>query len=311
MSYKSDLFKADRIDEAREFPEVLLIDNCSACNLQCTMCDHRNIKKYRKVEIMDMGLYRRIVDEIAGENPSARVWEIFFGDPFLCRDMPGRIAYAKEKGLTDVVLNSNGVLMSGKKALAVIKAGLDSMYVGIDAAGRETYDKIRVGGNFTVAVRNVLAYRDMLASHGSAEQKLFVQFVISDINENEVGPFTEFWKKEGVNVKIRPKISWAGLVKAANLYENECVQRKPCYWLMQTINICTDGRAALCSVDIHCRVSCGDVSKSSIKEVWHGKLKEYRKMHKQLRFDELPPVCRDCSDWQSAYAEFEYSGTVE
>lgn len=301
---KSDIEKADRITEAEAFPEVILIDNCNACNLECSMCDHRNMKKYRKIQLMDFGLYQKIIDEIALENPNARVWEIFFGDPFMCGDMAKRIRYAKSKGLTDVVLNTNGVLMTEKRAEAIVKAGLDAMYVGIDAATADTYQKVRIGGEYSRAVENTLRYRDLLAKYGRPDQQLFVQFVVSGVNENEVDDFKRFWKNEGVNIKIRPKVSWAGLVEAKNLHDNIQVQRKPCYWLMRTINICADGEVALCSVDVHCRVKCGNVNHSTVKEIWKDTLKDYRSLHKQCKFDQLPQMCRECSDWQSAYAEY-------
>ena len=268
------------------------------------MCDHPNMTKHRKVQIMDMGLYQKIIDEIAMENPAARVWQIFFGDPFMCRDMPERIRYAKGRGLTDVVLNTNGMLMKPEKARAVIEAGLDVMYVGIDAADAGTYEKIRVGGKYETAVANVQAYRDILKEIGRPEQKLFVQFVVSDINEHQLEAFKTFWTSEGVNVKIRPKVSWAGLVNADNLRDNAQVNRRPCYWLMRTINICADGQVALCSVDVHCRVPCGDSKTHTIKELWGGLLQQYRRMHNEGRFSELPAMCRECRDWQSAYAEY-------
>ena len=309
MRYKSDISKANRTREAISFPRVILIDNCNACNLHCSMCDHKNMKKYRKVQLMDMRLYRKLIDEIAFENPEARVWEIFFGDPFMCRDMAKRIRYAKNKGLKDVVLNSNGVMMSKKRAQEVIEAGLDSMYVGIDASNEHTYNRIRIGGNFSRVVKNVLQYRDLLERYGSKEQKLFTQFVVSDINEHEVDDFQAFWNENDISVKIRPKVSWAGLVDATNLQDNEQVVRKPCYWLMQTINICANGEVALCSVDVHCRVKCGNTNHNTIKELWQGKLKKYRAMHNEGRFNELPKMCRECSDWQSGYADFALSGS--
>lgn len=46
---------------------------------------------------MEFDLYKRIIDEVAVINPGARIWEIFYGDPFLCIDMADRIKYAKEK----------------------------------------------------------------------------------------------------------------------------------------------------------------------------------------------------------------------
>ncbi len=305
MTYKSNIQKADRVTESKYFPQVVLIDNTNACNLRCSMCDHKNMEQYRKVQVMDVKLYKTIIDEIAKENPDARVWQIFFGDPFLCKDMADRIRYAKDKGLTDVVLNTNGQLMTRERTLPLIEAGLDAMYVGIDAANAETYEQIRVGGKFETAVSNVLVYRDLLREVGQDGQKLYVQFVVSDINQDQVEDFKEFWNKEGVVVKIRPKVSWAGLVDASNLQPNTIITRRPCYWLMRTINICSDGRVAFCSVDVHCRVPCGNVYEQSIKELWqNGLLKEYRRMHLENRFEELPEMCRNCPDWQSGYAEF-------
>ena len=73
MGYKSNLEKAYRTTEAVDFPETILIDNCSACNLKCPICDHKNLSKFRKIETMEMTLYRKIIDEIAEERPQTRV----------------------------------------------------------------------------------------------------------------------------------------------------------------------------------------------------------------------------------------------
>jgi MoaA/NifB/PqqE/SkfB family radical SAM enzyme len=170
---RSRIEQADRTQEAVDFPKVVLIDNMSACNLRCSMCDHDNIRDYRKMIRMDKKLFQKIIDEVAEKRPDARVWMIFFGEPALCRDMDERIFYAKEAGLTDVVLNSNGCLVDEKKAKAWIQAGLDALYVGVDAYTPESYEKIRVGGDYETTVANVLRYRDLLKEFGRPEQRLY------------------------------------------------------------------------------------------------------------------------------------------
>ena len=241
----------------------------------------------RKVRRLDWNLYTKLIDEIAKERPDARVWEIFFGDPCLCKDMAERIRYAKNKGLTDVVLNSNGLFLTKKVSAQYVRAGLDYMYVGIDASTKATYDKIRIGGDFNTVIRNVLDYR-------SITDRIFVQFVDDDLNRHEMEEFKAYWKKHDVKVKIRPKVSWIGRIHAKNLLGLK--RNQNCYWLENSFNVLSDGRVALCACDVHCVLDCGNVNESTIKEIWGGKLKEYREKN--------PPECLQCRDWESAYAEY-------
>lgn len=285
-----------------DFPSTVVIDNAGFCNLSCVMCDHKNIGKYRSVGRMDFGLYKSIVEQIASENRCARIWEIFFGEPCLCKDMHARIKYAKDCGLTDVVLNSNGVLLDEAKSKVYIESGLDCMYIGLDAVSEETYNKIRVGGNFNEVVKNIFIYRDMLHKIGNANQKLFVQFIESNVNLHELNSFVDFWKKEGVEVKVRKMISWAGVVDTGVVVGS--TDRVPCYWLAQTMVVCSDGRVALCASDVHCRVVCGDITKYSMKDIWNTSLKKYRDTHTSMEWGALPEICKNCHDWYCGRAEY-------
>jgi len=284
------------------FPLVILIDNSSFCNLRCSMCDHKNISKHRKKQIMSMQLYTKLIDEIAAKRPNTRVWEIFFGDPFCCPDMPERVMYAKQSGLTDVVLNTNGLAMFTTNAKKLIDAGLDVLYVGIDAIREETYNRIRVGGNLQRVTKNVLNYKRLLEKIGTKNQKLFVQLVEVDQSADEIQEFKNFWSNEGVAVKIRPKVSWGGLITADNL--NKEMPRVPCKWLMESFSVCADGRVALCAVDLHCSTICGDCNENTIEEIWNSKLKKFREMQQCDQYHLLPPFCKDCLDWQSANCKY-------
>ncbi|ABR30373.1 hypothetical protein SU69_02600 [Thermosipho melanesiensis] len=282
------------------FPSVVLIDSISYCNLKCAMCPHKDMT--RKPGIMSWKLYKKIVDEIAIEKPEARVWITFFGEGLMLNDLDKRIKYAKEKGLKDVVLNSNGNLLNKKWAERLIKAGLDVLYIGIDAFEEDTYKKIRVKGNLTKVIEGVLIYKKLLDEIGEKTQKLVVQFVEMPENENELEKFVDFWKKQGVYVKIRPKVSWAGKVKAENLKDFKF--RLPCNWAMNSINISDQGKICMCAVDLNCEVIFGDVNKQSIKEIWNTTLKEFRLNHLEGKWDKLPKLCRNCKDWQSSYASY-------
>ncbi|MBI3399385.1 MAG: radical SAM protein [Deltaproteobacteria bacterium] len=292
-----------RLTDSGRFPKVILIDTISFCDLKCSMCGHKDMT--RKRGKMSMQLFRKIIDEIAETNKDTRVWMVFFGEALILKKTTlfPMIRYAKEKGLTDVVLNSNANLLDEDAAEGLIKSGLDAIYIGIDAFTEKTYAKVRVGGDYHKVVSNVRNLVRLKKEMAAEKPLVYVQFVEMEVNSIEVNNFIEFWKKEGAIAKIRPMVSWAGLVHASNLTipkEN----RWPCYWAMQTMSIADDGRVVMCAVDVDARFIAGDINQESIKSVWNGKLKDIRKLHHKGEFNKLPFPCRDCKDWQSARADY-------
>ncbi len=296
-----------RLTDSGSFPNVVLIDTISFCDLKCSMCGHKDMS--RKRGKMSMELFRKIIDEIADTDKNIRVWMVFFGEALLLKKTTlfPMIQYAKDNGLTDVVLNSNANLLDEDAAKGLIKSGLDAIYVGIDAFAKETYAKLRVGGDYYKVVTNVRNLIKLKKELKTERPQVYVQFVEMESNKHEVNDFIEFWKNEGAIVKIRPMVSWAGLVNAPNL-TIPMQERWPCYWAMQTMSIADDGKVVMCAVDVDARFVAGDINQESIKSAWNGKLKEIRQMHQKSEFDKLPFPCKECKDWQSARADY-YNNT--
>ena len=294
-----------RVEDAGDFPKVVLIDTISYCNLKCSMCVHKKME--RKKGIMPWGLFAKIIDEIAEVDRNIRVWMVFFGEALILKKSKpsifDMITYAKSKGLTDVVLNSNANLLDHGAAKGLIQSGLDAIYIGIDAFKPETYAKIRVGGNYEKAVQNTIHLIELKKLMNSEKPEVFIQFVEMDDNSKEKEAFIDFWKRQSAIVKIRPKVSWAGLIDAPNLVlDNK--DRWPCYWAMRTMSITDTGKVVTCAVDLDAKYIAGDVNGQSLKEVWNGKLKKIRQFHASKKFEALPDNCRNCRDWQSARADY-------
>jgi len=311
---KDDILRSQieqgRLTDSGEFPKVVLIDTVSFCNLACSMCVHPEMT--REKGVMSWGLFTKIIDEVAAEDKNVRVWMVFFGEPLILKNRKpsifDMIRYAKDKGLTDVVTNTNANLMDADASRKLIEAGLDAIYIGVDAFTSETYSKIRVKGDYDSTVNNIQHLLRLKKKMKSDKPEVFVQFVEMDNNAGEKDEFISFWSEQGAKVKIRPKVSWAGLIDAPNLVlENE--DRWPCYWAMQTMSITDTGKVVTCAVDLDARFIAGDVNEVNLKDVWNGKLKELRSLHREKRFADLPEICRNCKDWQSARAD--YYTTVE
>lgn len=294
-----------RLEDTGDFPKVILIDTISYCNLRCSMCVHK--KMMRKKGIIPWSLLTKVIDEIAEVDKNVRVWMVFFGEALILKKRKpsifDMITYAKDKGLTDVVLNSNANLLDHEAARSLIQSGLDAIYIGIDAFKPETYAKIRVGGNYEKAVENTKHLIELKKKMNSEKPEVFVQFVEMEANSKEKEAFIEFWNRQGAIVKIRPKVSWAGLIDAPNLVlDNK--ERWPCYWAMRTMSITDTGKVVTCAVDLDAKYVAGDVNRRSLKEVWNGELKRIRQFHASKNFEALPENCRCCRDWQSARADY-------
>ena len=184
---KNEIFRKQlhqgRLKDSGDFPSVVLVDSISCCDLRCSMCVHKDMT--RKKGVMPWGLFTKIIDEIAREKKDARVWMVFFGEALILkRSKPSifdMISYAKAQGLTDVVLNSNANLLDSESARQLVGAGLDAIYIGIDSFNTETYDKLRVGGNYKKVVNNVIGLLNERRALKSRSRSI-PSFVVMDVN---------------------------------------------------------------------------------------------------------------------------------
>ena len=286
-----------------DFPNVVLVDTISYCNLRCSMCSHKDMT--RKKGRMSWKLFKKIVDEIAEEDKNTRVWLVFFGEALLLKKTKPSIfdmvTYCKSIGLNHVILNSNGCLLDKESSEKLIDAGLDAIYIGIDGFSEETYNKLRVGGNYKQVVQNVLDLLEVKKAKNS-DIDIQVQFVEMPENEGEKDDFIKFWTSEGVNVKIRKKLSWAGLIESKTVEEMN-VDRHACYWIMNSMSITDTGKVTTCAADPNARYVAGDVTKQTVKEVWKGGLKDLRDLHRNEEWDKLPYPCNECKDWKVSYKD--------
>lgn len=288
------------------FPAEIAIETHSFCNLQCIVCPHVRMK--RKKGKMATELFHKIVDEVAAVSPDTRLWLAIMGEPCLDKDIVAHCKYVQSKGLKRVHLNSNGTFLEGDVARGVLEAGVQSIYVAIDACTEETYLSVRPGGDFHRTVRNVenlLKLRDEIPG---CRTEIVVQFIVMDENAHETDAFHGYWIERGAVVKLRLRQGWGQMVTTPDL-TNEDVERFPCPWLLRTMNIHWTGHVTQCDVDFEEDHPAGDINAQSIAEVWHDDLAHRREKHWEGDFSH--PLCKDCKDWSAGRAEFFYPDSAE
>lgn len=305
----SPLYKGDRSAKAaflarlesrqriHDFPPQVVIETTAACNLRCAHCGHHVMSRPRGH--MPMALYRRIVDEIAETAPGTEVWPTFYGEAFvLDYRLFYMLQYAKRRGLTNLVLNTNGTRFGGEVAEWVIESGLDLVMFSLDGFTAPVFESIRVGARRDEVFANIERLLILKATRRAETPRVEVQFSMMDANEHEVDAFRAYWLARGADVKIREKLTWGGTVAAANL--DPQMDRIACPWALRTCAIHWNGDVVACAVDYEGRFAAGNVERQTIREIWNGPHRALQNLHLRHDFAGLPPPCRDCLDWQVA-----------
>ena len=100
---------------------------------------------------------QEIIDEGA-KNGLRAIRLNYINEPLIRKDIIKFIEYAKKAGILDIYLSTNGSLLTEKIIRELINSGLTRLQVSIDATTKETFNKIRQGGNFDAVVRNTLNF---------------------------------------------------------------------------------------------------------------------------------------------------------
>ena len=292
--------------ELHPFPRVVIVEVAAGCNLACTMCPEKTMTRPRG--LMNLELFRRIVDEIADTDPTIELWAPIMGEVFMHRDRVfDYIDYAKDRALTSVSLNSNLVLFRPAWIDRLARSRLDRIVVGLDAATQSTYRAIRADPNprrthnFARVEDNIQALLQAKAAGRLPHLEIVLQFIVQEANAFEEDAFRARWASTGATLKFRHKLGWGTAIPAPALAIESRTRTVPCPWLMRTLSVHWTGQVAQCDARWDGAEYVGDLNRQKIREVWMGDLLRRRKRHLFSDFDFDP--CRDCRDWQCGRSE--------
>ena len=269
-------------DRARRLPDIVQIESTNLCNAKCVFCPRDEM--HRRQGIMDMDLYKKVVDECAALGIT-HVRMHNYGEAFLDRQLVEKVRYAKDKGIAEVGLISNGSLITEEIARGMIEAGLDAINISVDAAGKETFERTRVNLKYDTVIGNVRNLVRLRKEMGRKRPKLILSFVRQDNSADEQA-FIREWSQVADKVHITDLHNWAGTLNATSDV------RYPCYRLWLTFTVLWDGRVSLCCADFDGRNVLGDLRTSTIAQIWNAPA--YRAVRRQHLESGGPEICRSC-----------------
>lgn len=290
-----NLYDVEKTFRMSDFPLNIAIEVTNRCNLNCLMCT--NDKLTRKRGFMDMALYKKIIDETARKNPYARIWLDFYGEPLLLRyKLFYMIQYAKRSGLENVCLNTNATLMNPEISDMLLDSGIDFISFDIYGFSKEVLEKISVGADRDTVYQNVEYFLKRKQQLGRKEMVAEVKVLELGENKDEIDKIIYYWREKGAWTTLRRAITWGGAANCGIIHQLP-EHRIACGYAVGLCAITWEGNVATCALDADASTVYGNIGKNSIEEIWTIRNRELTRKHLEHRFDELPEICRTCTDW--------------
>lgn len=271
-----------------EFPLHLDIEAASVCNLKCKFCETTFEKIGTKSGYMDFETYQKIIDEgtkyglyAIKLNSGAR------GEPLLNKDIIKMIEYAKKKGIIDVYLNTNAVLLKREIGKKLIEAGMDRISISFEGTEPDIYEKYRVGAKFDKVKNNILEFIKLRNNLNSESPRIRIQTVATPELLPKIQEFGEYWSK------LVEEVAFIDFKDYSNKNKS-LISDWICPYLWQRMMITWDGTISVCGFDYSDNHKLGNAKRDSIRDAWNGKEMEHiRKLHREGKAHEIE-ICNGC-----------------
>jgi radical SAM protein with 4Fe4S-binding SPASM domain len=259
-----------------------------------------------------MALWRRVVDEVAQHGAALRITPD--GEPMLLKTWEEQVAYVQERGVATFAFNTNGMFLEGAKADVLLRESDTkvSVEVSLDGFYRDTYEQIRVRGDYRRILRNIMDFvmrRDKL---GRDNVKLMVSIVQQpEVSDEELRVFDRFWSRIADKVIIRNYVDTKGLTPKKQVDERQVAERWPCLVVFTRLVVTWDGRVRFCPDDWMKETTLTTLEEAgSLQAVWQSEaFRALRQSHLDRTFTH--PTCATCTDWKVIRWGFDYTKALQ
>lgn len=282
-----------------DFPLYISLETLLKCNFKCGMCPFSvpdELEKIHYPDEMSNEMFDRIVHE-AAEHDCPSMGFNTMNEPLMDQQIPERIKKASELGIFDSRMNTNGSLLTENRARRILDSGLARLLVGIDAATKETYDKVRIGGNYTKLMRNVERFLNLREQLNQKTPILRVSYVRMNINFEEQEAFFELWRDVADQVafqEYRPPSHDEGSFEDRHVGYTKIKPDYSCTQPWERFVIKGNGIITPCCSFHSYKLPQGNLDSTTIYQAWNSPgMKQLRK-HMKDRTWEQNPVCNAC-----------------
>lgn len=292
--YRDEWNSAGSVD--LPYPLHLNIELNFGCNLKCAFCPHslpiaewsydpapgKRISFDKYCEIIDEGASMGLKSVCLNGN----------NEPLVKKDIDKYIRYAVSKGILEVSLHTNALLLDEEMSKKIADSGLTIIMFSIDAFAADTYEKIRGSKEYDRVMHNIDNFLKMKGNLPLTK----VSFVKNKVNEDEVEEFVSYWEKRVDKIEIQ---SFSNLFighplcdEKSDKFHLEDVSMGDCYDPWRRLSIQNNGNVFPCCSTYGNEVVVGNIYNNSILEMWNSK--KFREIRDRINNDNQPYGCKKC-----------------
>ena len=190
------------------YPFTIEIEVTNKCNKKCIICEHT----YWSESNLDLSFedFKSIIDQFPGLKWINLTGE---GDIFLNKDYLRMIRYLKARDVVVFFSDSFDLLDEGV-SWELIKLGVDGIWMSIDAASKDTYEKIKAGCSFERSIGNIRTLIELKKKMKSPIPEVSFRYAVTTLNVQEMPQFVEWVHSLGGRDMLGPgsHIEFAGLL---------------------------------------------------------------------------------------------------
>ncbi|MEW6668828.1 MAG: radical SAM/SPASM domain-containing protein [Thermodesulfobacteriota bacterium] len=295
-------------------PFTILFDPSSICNFRCIQCFQsvHNVSQLMKKGIMRYEHFTRIVDDFkVWDGPKLKVIRfIGFGEPFLNKELPRMLRYAKQASLADrMEITSNCSLLTPTLSEQLVEHGLDYLRVSIYSPYQEKHEAVTHSAiDIRVIYDNLLRLQNIKLTHKSDRPFVYIK-MLDTFDERENRAFFTKYSTVADEILIEKPHNWLDMPDKdflRDLYKGkkeevmdrikyEATLKHVCPQPFKMMSIRFNGDVVVCDPDWLNHTKVGNALEQSVEEIWNGTaMFEFRRMQIENRRHENPS-CRACN----------------
>ena len=289
-----DLWKqSEQYKVLTDFPLHLDIELAGICNLKCKDCFQNDLIT-KPLGLMDINLFKQIIDEGVKNGLCAIKLQVR-GESFLHPNLFECINYAKQKGVIDVQITTNGTILNDSIIDNILSSGLDAIIFSVDPHHKNSFERSKF--KYQSIEQNIIKLL-ALRKDCYSKSKIWVriQSAINNFDEDMYIKTKDYLNKKffDADIIVVNRIRQSDDDKDAyqDLKTNYILA--PCTYLTQRLTIFWNGDTTTCCMDYNNRFNLGNIKKISIKNIWLSeKMNNFRKMHIEGKRMEMS-ICKHC-----------------